>query len=485
MKILFTSSEVIPYAKSGGLADVSGALPKALETLGAEVVIIMPKYKSCSSEKWDLEKLPVTLKIPVSGKIEEAGVYSANHSDRTKVYFVEKDDYYHRDALYQTSDGDYKDNAERFVFFSRAVLETAKAVNFKPDILHLNDWQTAMASVFLKAFYKNDPFFDKTASVLTIHNLGYQGLFWHYDMHLTNLPWDYFTHEMLEFWGKLNFLKGGIVFSDIVTTVSERYSKEIQTEEYGFGLDGVLKSRKDSLFGILNGVDYNDWNPETDELLPERYSSKSLKGKAVCKSKLQEYFKLPQKRNIPVIGMITRLTSQKGLDILMESLPALLKKGKKFQMVILGTGDEIYHNLLREISGKYPDTIAVKIGFDNTLAHLIEAGSDMFLMPSKYEPCGLNQMYSLKYGTVPVVRATGGLDDTVRNFNPAALKGNGFKFSDYSGRTLSNAILKALKCYEDKNKWNVLVKNIMDLDFSWESSARKYLKVYKTAIKKL
>jgi len=485
MKILFASSEVTPYAKSGGLADVSGALPKALESLGAEAAIIMPKYKSCSLEKWHLEKLPVPLKVPISGRIEEASLYWANHSEKTKIYFIEKDDYYLRDALYQTLDGDYPDNAERFAFFSRAILEAAKAINFKPDVIHLNDWQTAMTSVFLKEFYRDDPFFNKTAAVLTIHNLGYQGLFWHYDMHLTNLPWDYFTYEKLEFWGKLNFLKGGIVFSDIVTTVSEKYSKEIQTKEYGFGLEGVLKTKKGSLFGILNGVDYSDWNPETDNLIPEKYSAKSLKGKKVCKSKLQEQFKLPITDKIPVIGMITRLTTQKGLDILMESLPLLISKGKKFQLVVLGSGDEIYQNFFKEISEKYPHIIGVKLGFDNALAHLIEAGSDMFLMPSKYEPCGLNQMYSLKYGTIPIVRATGGLDDTVKNFNPKTLKGNGIKFLEYSGKALLSAVTKGIGYFEDKKSWNVLVKNIINEDFSWETSAKKYLKVYKTAMKRL
>jgi len=479
MNILIVSPEAVPFCKTGGLADVAGSLPKELERLGVNVSLILPLYKVVKRE--GLRALGLKIRVPISNRIEEASLWQGKTGDDIPVYFIQKDEYYDREELYQTAEGDYPDNAERFIFFSRAIIESVKTLGLRPDLIHSNDWQTAMVPVYLKTVYRDDPYFKNTATLLTIHNLGYQGLFWHLDMHLTGLGWEYFTPEGIEFYGKINLLKGGIIFSDIINTVSKTYSKEIQTEEYGLGLDGVLRKRKDDLYGITNGIDYDEWNPATDRYIPSSYSLNDISGKKVCKKALQREMGL-EETDSPLIGMITRLTIQKGLDILSESIRGLMELD--LQLLILGEGEEVYKKLLRDISKRYPKKVALNIGFDPILARKIYAGSDFFLMPSKYEPCGLGQMISLRYGTIPIVRKTGGLADTIREFSKRGT-GNGFLFKGYSAMALLKAVKKAIRFYDDKDLWRIVLANAMLSDFSWEASAKRYLALYKKAIKRV
>ena len=480
MKILLASSEVYPFAKTGGLADVAGALPKALKKLGVDVRVILPKYKGIE------DRFSVRYKnYPVSCQISQAIVtaeIAETEYDGITAYLVEKDEYYYRDYLYSTQDGDYLDNAERFIFFSRSILEAIKATGYVPDVLHVNDWQTALSPVFLHTLYKDDPVLSRIATLLTVHNLGYQGLFWNLDMHLLNVGWEYFTPDYLEFYGKINFLKGGIVFSDIINTVSKKYGKEIQTPEFGYGLDGVLRARKNDLYGIVNGIDYDEWSPETDKLIPQGFSSATLEEKSVDKAALQEAFGLAVNERVPVLASISRLADQKGFDLVAAALEEILSLGAQY--VLLGTGERKYHDLFTELAQKYPKAFSIKIAYDNALAHLIEAGSDMFLMPSRYEPCGLNQLYSLRYGTVPIVRGVGGLEDTIRDDPRSPGTNTGFKFYEYSKGAMLEAIERAVSAYQDKDGWDSLVKRCMGEDFSWEKSALAYVDLYKKAIEK-
>ncbi len=483
MKILFASPEIVPFAKTGGLADVSGALPKALEKLGEDVTAIMPKYRAVDDKKFGLEYTGKNIQVPISNRIEEAKIYKG-YINRQKtdipIYFIDKKEYYDRPYLYGTPAGDYPDNAERFIYFDRAILETCKTIGLKPDVIHCNDWQTGMVPVYLKTLYKDDPFFKDTSTLFTVHNLGYQGLFWHLDMHLTNLGWDIFSPDGIEFYGKINILKGGLVYSDAITTVSKTYSQEIQTKEYGCGLDGVLRKRKDDLYGVVNGIDYEEWNPATDKYLSAKYLKENLSGKWDCKKDLLNIYGLKASKEVPVLSVISRLADQKGFDLIAEIMDELMKLDVQF--VLLGTGEDKYHKLFEDIGKKYPSKAGIKIGFDNALAHKIEAGADMFLMPSRYEPCGLNQLYSLKYGTIPIVRATGGLNDTIENYDPVRKSGNGFKFTEYSSKTLLTTIKTAVDFYRDKSQWNRLMINAMGEDFSWSHSAREYVELYKKAV---
>ena len=480
MKILFASPEAVPYAKTGGLADVSGALPMALAQMGHEVHLLLPKYRAVDEKRFPAVQTGMVLKVPISQKVINAEVYALEPAPRLRVLLLRQDAYYDRDQLYGTPSGDFEDNAERFIFFSRAVVEAA--LELDPDILHCNDWQTGLVPVYLKTIYRWSPALARAASIFTIHNIGYQGLFWHYDMHLTNLAWDLFTPQALEYYGKLNLLKGGIVFADAVTTVSRKYMEEVQTPEYGAGLDGVLRDRKADLYGILNGVDYQEWSPAKDRFIKEKFDPSDLRGKRSCKADLQQEFYLKVDPDIPLLGMISRLTDQKGFDILAPIMEPLLNLGVQF--ILLGTGEEEYHLLFQKIGQKYPQKAGIRIAFDNTLAHKIEAGADMFLMPSLYEPCGLNQVYSLKYGTVPIVRATGGLDDTIHDFNPLTEEGTGFKFEKYNSSCLLEAIKRALQVYKNRTVWEKLMARGMAEDFSWEQAARDYVRVYEKALAK-
>jgi starch synthase len=479
VKVLIASPEVFPFVKTGGLADVTGSLPKALNKLGVDTRIILPKHKMIDEAAFPLAYRNLKFFSRVSQSSVESEIVESEY-DGVHAYLIEKDEYFYRDYLYSTPDGDYLDNAERFSFFSKAVIETIRATGFVPDVLHCNDWETALAPLFLRTLYRDDPLVKDVATALTIHNLGYQGIFWHLDMHLLNIGWEYFTPDFLEFFGRINYLKGGIVFSDVINTVSKKYSEEIQTPEFGHGLDGVLRTRKSDLYGIVNGIDYDDWNPGKDPFLPAHYSPEGLEGKRLCKAALQQAFGLPVDPRIPLMATISRLADQKGFDLIAEALEKMVALGTQY--VILGTGERRYHELLTALSKKFPKSFSCRIAFDNRLAHLIEAGADIFLMPSRYEPCGLNQLYSLKYGTVPVVRAVGGLDDTIVDYNTGA--GTGFKFDDYTVAAFLNAISRALKVYENSDAWQELMRRCMAGDFSWERSALQYIDLYEQALQK-
>jgi starch synthase len=480
MKILFAASEAAPFAKTGGLADVAGSLPLAIASLGHEVRVVMPYYRQVGSHASNLKHV-ATFPVPLGTWEERCDVLEGRMGRDCIVYFIKKDIYYDRPELYRTARTDYPDNAERFIFFSRAVLELCRALDYRPDIIHCNDWQTGLIPLYLKTLYRGSEALHGTRTLFTVHNLGYQGIFWHWDMRLTGLGWDVFTPEGIEFWGKVNFLKAGLVFSDIITTVSKTYSREIQTPEYGYGLEGVLVNRSGDLSGIVNGIDYRTWNPARDRSIAKTYSALRLTGKAICKKALHTLIRLPGS-NGPLIGMVTRLADQKGLDILTEALPEIMSLD--VQLVILGTGNEKYQRILSNAARRYSKNMRVLLRYDDSLAKKLYAGCDMFLMPSRYEPCGLGQMMALRYGTVPVVRKTGGLSDTVADYKPKTGHGTGFQFEEYSAAALIDGLRRALAVYRDRNKWKRLIQNGMKQDFSWERSAKEYVKVYRKAMRK-
>lgn len=476
MHIALAASECVPFSKTGGLADVVGALPPALVKLGHKVTVYLPRYKQTKLE--NARKVIPSITVPFDDRYRFCSILDGGIRDGVQFYFIDYAPYFHRDALYGTTLGDYHDNAERFALFSRAVLEASKILG-APDILHCHDWQTALIPVLMKTLYREDPAFTGVPTVFTIHNIGYQGIFSSEILPLLMLPWDLFTITKMEFYGKVNFLKGAIASSDFITTVSRKYAQEIQTAEYGFGLEGVLRARSNTIAGILNGVDYGEWNPATDAYIAAHYSADDLTGKAICKRDLLKEFELPQDTQLPVAGIVSRFAAQKGFDLILQVADRLARED--MLLVILGSGDREYEELFRRLSKLYPQKLAVKIAYDNKLAHRIEAGGDLFLMPSHYEPCGLNQIYSLRYGTVPVVRATGGLDDTIEQFDPVTLKGTGFKFKEYTGDALLETVRTALKVFQDKNAWQTLMRNGMAQEYSWAVSAREYVKVYERA----
>ncbi|MFC1616688.1 glycogen synthase GlgA [Candidatus Margulisiibacteriota bacterium] len=481
MKIVLVSSEVVPFSKTGGLADVAGALPKALVKEGHEVYVFTPRYKSIDKKKFGLksEIKRVRLKMPTGTK--EYNILSAKLPDsEVPIYFIDKELYFGRTELYQEKGKDYPDNAERFHYFCLAALESLKVLDIQPDVIHCNDWQTAIIPLYLKLVFNKDPFFNKISTIYTIHNLAYHGLFDPKILASLGMNKKWFTPEKLEFWNKVNFSKGGLLFADIISTVSNKYSKEIQTKEFGCGLEGVLSSRAKDTYGIINGLDYAVWSPEKDRKIPKRYSIDSLHHKDENRKKLMEISGLEYKENTPIISIISRLADQKGFDLLAESMDELLKKDIKF--VILGTGDQKYHELFDKLEKKYPDKFKAHLKFDAKLAQLIYAGSDIFLMPSLYEPCGLGQLISLKYGTVPVVRATGGLADTITDINKDSAKGNGFTFKEYKSKELLAAINRSLDIFSNnKEKWQKIQINGMSADYSWSVSAKKYTELYETA----
>lgn len=482
LKIIIAASEVVPFAKTGGLADVAGALPKELEKLGHEVCVILPYYRMAKKAKVTIDDTGEDIIVEVGDKLIVARIFKSTIGEKVKVYLIGNDAYYDRPELYRTPEGDYPDNAERFIFYSKAVLEIAKKFNFRPDVIHCNDWQSGLVPVLLKVKEHDNPFFAQTSTLFTIHNLAYQGLFWHLDMPLTNLPWDVFSPDGIEFYGKINLMKAGIVFSDLINTVSKKYSKEIQTPEFGCGLEGILQKRAKDLYGIVNGVDYDEWNPETDPFIKCKYSVTDLRGKQMCREDVLKEFGLKERKNAPVIGIISRLADQKGFDLIAEKIDDIMKLD--VFLVLLGTGEEKYHTLFQTIAKKYPGKAGIKIAFNNVIAHKIEAGSDFFLMPSRYEPCGLNQLYSLKYGTIPIVRATGGLDDTIKNYDAKTGKGNGFSFKSYSSKSMFLKIKEAIDVYHSREDWNKLTKNSMSMDYSWMRSAKEYEQLYLKAAEK-
>ncbi len=477
MHIAFAASECVPFSKTGGLADVVGALPRALSALGHQVTVYLPKYRQ--TKLIGSQTLIRSLTIPFDDQYRFCSVVTdGNHSGVT-FCFIDYPPFFEREALYGTSTGDYADNAERFALFSRGVLEASKILGV-PDVFHCHDWQSALIPVLLHTQYAEDPAFRELVTIFTIHNIGYQGLFPPDTLPLLTLPWDLFTISKMEFFGQVNFLKGALVFSDYVTTVSKKYSQEIQTSEYGFGLEGVLRARSATVTGILNGVDYDEWSPEKDKFVTARYSPQDLSAKAKCKQDLLTAFGVTgADTKLPVIGIVSRFAAQKGFDLIAQIMDRLARE--EMIVVALGSGDKVYEEMFLRLNKQFPQKIAVKVAYDNALAHKIEAGSDMFLMPSRYEPCGLNQIYSLKYGTVPVVRATGGLDDTIEPWDPRTGKGTGFRFTEYTGEALLATIKDALKAYRDQTSWQTLMRNGMNKDFSWNASAKEYVRVYERA----
>ena len=466
----------MPFSKTGGLADVIGALPEALAAEGLSVAVVLPRYRA--TRLAELRKLVSRLAIPLGDGLHFPDILKeTRRNSPVRWIFVDYPPYFERDSLYVGPLGsDWPDNPERFALFSRAVLETARQV-FPTDVLHCHDWHTGLAPVLLKTAYAADPVLKKTPSVFTIHNLGYQGLFPRDAMFRAGLGQELFTMERLEFYGRVNFLKGGLIYSDAITTVSEGYAREIQTPEYGFGLERVLQERASRLRGILNGVDYAEWDPGVDRYIAARYSAANLEGKKQCKKDLLQQFGLPTKDlDVPLIGIVSRFTEQKGADLIQEVADRMMTEN--LRLVALGTGEPEYEELFRELSRRYQRKVAARIDYNNELAHKIEAGSDMFLMPSRYEPCGLNQIYSLRYGTVPVVRATGGLDDTIEDYDAVSGQGTGFKFVEYSGAALLETVQRALGLFEDREQWERLMQAGMKQDFSWGASAREYMKLY-------
>lgn len=457
LKILFASSEVAPFSKTGGLADVAGSLPLALRKAGVDIRVITPRYSS----------------VKIFGN-------EGRLNNSVPVYFIDNPGYFMRDNLYGDRNGDYADNLDRFAYFSRRILEDLKELDFRADIIHCNDWQTGLVPVYLKAIFGSDPFYKNMKTVFTIHNIGYQGIFSKHEFHKIGLSWDYFTMQRLEFYDSVNILKGGLIFADAVTTVSPTYAKEIQTPEFGYGLNGLLSDRHDSLFGIINGIDYDEWNPLNDKELKYHFSASETDGKYRDKSELQKQAGLEQKAGVPLIGIISRLADQKGLDIISRIIRPLLDT--KVQFILLGTGEAKYHYLLEETRKRFPRKASINLKFDALLAKRIYAGADIFLMPSRYEPCGLGQMISLRYGTIPVVRKTGGLADTITEFDPKTTRGNGFVFEDHDAGELFDAIKRALAVYKQKGLWKKLMSNAMKCDYSWDASAAKYLELYRKII---
>lgn len=480
MRILFVASECVPFAKTGGLADVLGALPKFIAEMGYEVDILLPRYRKIPRE--ELSMVVPSLSIPMGDQLKFCSIWRSDKSPALNemIYFADCPEYFDREELYVDKSGDFRDNAQRFALLARAALEFAKRSHQGPDVIHCHDWQAALIPLLLKQAYQDDRFFDNTVTVFTIHNMGYQGMFEPRVLESAGLPRAAFHPDGFEYYGKVNYLKGGIVYADAVTTVSRKYSQEIQTPEFGHGLEGVVRRRAADLHGILNGIDYSEWNPAVDPHIARKYGPDMLAAKRECKRDLLREFKLPEQLNLPLIGLISRLADQKGFDLIAEAIEPLLALKPLF--VVLGSGEQKYEYLLQRIASVHHQQFGLRLAFDNKLAHKIEAGADMFLMPSRYEPCGLNQIYSLKYGTVPVVRATGGLDDTVEPFDPSTGQGTGFKFQEYSAAALVEAVREAVQTYGRRDQWQRLMRNGMAKDFSWNASARQYLQLYENLL---
>jgi starch synthase len=483
MRILMITPEANPFARSGGLAEVTYALAWALVKLGHQVSVVLPFYRQVRESGRPITCTGQTLAIPLSFKTLTAEIFTSQIDPNLNFYFIGQDTLFNREGLYGTAYGDFDDNAERFIFFSRAVVGMIESLQLELDVCHAHEWQTGLVPVYLRTIYGEHPALQRLPVVYTVHNVGYQGLFSSFDLPLTGLGWELLSPKGLEFYGKLNFMKGGLVFADLITTVSAKYREEILTPEFGFGLEGLFRERANELYGILEGVDYVRWNPEKDEFLPAPYDRNNLKGKKVCKQTLIEHFGLKVSAKMPLIGMTTRFFERKGIDLVENILDDLMKLD--VGMIIQGTGEERHHYILQEMSLKYPERLGVLIGYTEELAHQIIAGADMFLMPSRYEPCGLDQLYCLRYGTIPVVRATGGLDETVKEFDPATGTGTGFKFSGYTPAELLGAIKRALSVYQQPKAWEALMRHNMALDYSWTTTAApKYEELYRLAAEK-
>ena len=489
MNILFVSSEAVPFARTGGLADVSAALPATLERLGQNVTVVIPGYRSVFESGLDPKDTGIRFPVRVGYKTELARIWKARipESD-VPIYFILNADYFDRNELYTENGSDYDDNCERFVFFCRAVMEMISVLNLKVDILHTNDWQTGLIPAFQSILYRQRTGYDRIATLHTIHNLAYQGIFWHMDLPLTGIGWEHFTYNELEFYGKLNLMKAGVVFADGITTVSPQYALDIQTPGFGYGMETTIQYRSPMLRGILNGACMKRWNPKTDPYIAVSYDADTvLENKPLCKHDLQTMLGLPQRADVPLCGVVSRFVAQKGIDLIAEAIPLWVEK-HGVQFSLLGKGNQNLETRLAALARQYPQNVAVRFEFSDELSHKIEAGSDLFLMPSRYEPCGLNQMYSQIYGTVPLVSATGGLADTVTDVCEETLNNGtatGFMALPDDHNSLNTTIWRALDTYwNNRDVWNQLIKNGMRQDWSWAKSAIEYVRFYEKLVRK-
>jgi starch synthase len=485
LKILIAATEAVPFAKTGGLADVAGALPKALRKAGHDVRLVMPFYKQIDAEKCGVE-------IKDTGKSVEIDIALVKHTGLIKestlpgtdipVYFIDNVEFFHRDELYRTPQGEYWDNPERFMFFSRAIVEMVRVIDWMPDVINCNDWHTGLVPVYIKTIYAWDQIYKDVATVYSVHNIAYQGYCGSDRLIHAGFGWDLYTPDKMEYYGGISFMKGGIVYSDVINTVSENYKRELETPEFGFNMEGVLRSRHEDFYGVVNGIDYDVWNPATDKFLNVNYNADSVNLKEEVKKKILFDAGLKYVENVPLLGLVSRLDGQKGLDFIAAIIDDLMRMNLQF--VVLGTGEQWYHDMLNNHMKSFPEKMAVMLRFDNKFAHEIYAGSDMFLMPSKYEPCGLGQLISLKYGTVPVVRVTGGLVDTVEQYNFRTKQGTGFLFHGYKPYDFLQAIKIACDTYKNRTVWGRIMENGMKKDFSWDHAASEYVRIYNLAINK-
>jgi starch synthase len=476
-RVLFVASEAVPYAKTGGLADVAGSLPEALAELGCEVDVIMPLYKCVREKGYDHTKTVSGVRGPLGQGPYSFDIYTARGS-MVRTHFADCPELFDREGIYGNSRGDHPDNAVRFGMFSRAVLDSLEQLNISPDIIHCNDWQTALIPLFLRFMLREEGLSAGVRTLFTIHNMAYQGIFHRKYLEQVGVPRGFFNMHDLEYYGKINFMKSGILYSDAVSTVSHRYAEEIMTPEYGCGLDGLLRNRKMDMYGIPNGVDYSIWNPERDGDIAAQYGPDDLEGKKECKRDLIKTAGLALGEDAPLLGCVSRLAHQKGMDLVADITDRIVKEGAG--LVMLGTGSRAYNRRFMKLAEKHPGKVHVCTEFNDPLAHKIEAGCDIFLMPSRFEPCGLNQMYSIKYGTVPVVRATGGLDDVIVDIDAERGNGNGFKFRPDTAEALLETVMRAMDLYRnDREAWKKVMLNGMRRDHSWNSSARTYLELYR------
>ena len=480
MKILMASSEVHPFSKTGGLADMVGALAKTLVTLGHEVGVLTPLYRGIRERFPGMERVDFELRLPLGGRMVEASMWRLVAESGATIYFVEQSEFFDRDGIYAEAGGVFPDNEARYIFFAKCAAYMARHFPWQPEVLHLHDWQAAPAALLVNHQKYREGWGTAPRVCLTLHNVAYQGQFVGNVFGLLNLPWDYFQPDGAEFYGGFNCLKSGIVYADLLTTVSPRYAREI-TQDLGHGLEGVLRKRVDTLTGILNGVDYAEWRTENNPHLAHAFNARDLRGKARGKLALQKELGLPVNPSTPLFATVTRLAGQKGMDLLLPALEEMLATNE-MQFVLLGSGEPGLEHGFRELAERFPHKVVAQIGYDTRLSHRIEAGSDFFLMPSRYEPCGLNQMYSLRYGTIPIVRRTGGLDDSVVDFNDDLLHANGLKFEELTALATANAIRKALRIFADKELFGLLRRRGMAADFSWEQSAREYLRVFQPPV---
>jgi starch synthase len=482
MHIVFAAPECVPYAKTGGVADVIGALPREIVRQGHQVTVYLPLYRQARKYFKELKVAIASLTVPFLHYNRFASVVDGGKSEGVQLYFIDCPELFDREYLYETPSGEYADNAERFGFFSRAILDASKQLGV-PDLFHVHGWPPAVLPILLRTVYYFDPVLKNTGCVLTIHNADLQGRFPCKTVEQLLLPWDVYTMEHAEYFNSFNFLKGGIVYSDAITTVSRKYAEELQTPEFGNGLDPALRQRAADLRGILNGIDYQEWNPATDSKIAAHYSAERMDQKAGCRKDVLHAFGVSNMaETTPVVGMVSHLSTQKGFDLIAQ-LAARFAESNML-LLILGMGEPYYENLLRGLAEQYPGKFVVRIAYDETLAHKIIAGSDVILMPSRSEPCGLNQLCGMKYGTVPVVRATGGLDDTVTQWDAGAGTGTGFKFYGYQPEDLFDTLMHAFSAFADKEQWRKLMRNGMACDFSWTEPAKEYIRVYEDVLRR-